>query len=269
MTQTSGPEPGYGTIVVMRSLLAWLAMLAAGLLGSVALTAYLLHQTVLNPDRPGQVLSAALDQPRLRHEILHDVVPGYQSIPAAQRHEINHALAGRRLQAAVRDVHVDGNGTIRLGPLRHQIGHTLRAHGQPQLARVVSDAAGGYTFHLPSLIGSRYAAGRRLAADVALKAGLAAAALYLLAFVVAPDRRRALRRIGIAVLLSCGGTLALYWLLPAAASAATHDVWVDAAATATRAFGSAIVTGLLPVAAGGLVLIGASFLIPRRPASRR
>jgi len=248
----------------MRSFLAGIAMLVAGLLGAVALTSYLVHQTVLNPDQPGHVLKAALSQPHLRHQILDDAVPGYSGLPAGPRHEVNQVLASKRLQNAVEQVHIDAHGRVDLGPLRTRAERTLRANGQPQLAQLLAQAGGPTSFQLPSTITHRYHQGRRLTWDVATRAGLAAAALYLFAFAVAPNRRRALLHIGLVVLVSCGGALALFWLLPNLAQSSSQNIWVDAVAAGTRAYGSDAVKGLLPVAAVGVVLALLSFLLPGR-----
>jgi hypothetical protein len=251
----------------MRSLLAGLALLLAALLGTVALTAYLVHQTVLDPHRPGQVLSAVLDQPQLRHRVLDTAVPGYGRLPSAQRHELNHVLSGPQAKRAINKVHISRGGEIRLGPLRHRLAGELRSHGQPRLADYVASVGGDATFTLPNPVAHKYAEGRRLTAKVATRAGLAAVALFALALAAAPDRRAALRRIGLIVLAACAGTLVIFWLLPDLASTLSSSIWVNAVAATTRAFGHAAVKALIPVAVVGLVLFAGSFLLPR-PAPR-
>jgi hypothetical protein len=251
----------------VRSFLAGLALLLAGLLGTAALTAYLVHQTVLDPHRPGQVLSAVLDQPQVRHRVLDTAIPGYASLPPAQRHQVNHLLSDPRLQHAIKKVRVNGRGEVQLAPLRHRLAQGLRSHGQPQLAQMVSTAGGDATFALPNPVADKYDAGRRLTHEVTTRAGLAAIALFALALAVAHDRRRALRRIGLIVLAGCAGSLAIFWLLPDLASTLSSSIWVNAVAATTRAFGSDAVKGLIPVAVVGVVLFAGSFLLPR-PAPR-
>src|SRR3954451_6484919 len=77
----------------MRSFVAGLALLLAGVIGTAALGAYVAHQTVLDPDQAGHVLAAALHSPKTRETILPRTIPGYDRLPQVARDRVE-ALAG-------------------------------------------------------------------------------------------------------------------------------------------------------------------------------
>ena len=247
----------------MRSFLAAVAVLLATVAGVVACAAYVAHDAVLDTSRSGQVLSSALKQKDLRDRVLSTALPGYGSLPSSYRSLVDQAAGSPQVTRAMKKVRIDPNGTVHVGRVRQQVVQTLRDRGQSQLAGVVASAGGGNTFKVPSSLMGHYRQARRSAWLVATRAALAAVVLFLLALLVARNRRTALAGIGVALLVCFGATLVLFSALPQVASRVTGNLWVQAAATAGGASQAKVVSLLLPVAIAGVVAVLVSFVMPR------
>lgn len=247
----------------MRSFVAGLALLLAGLVGTVALGAYVAHRTVLDPDRAGQVLASALGQPELRQMLLAKTVPGYQSLPQGYQDDLDRLVANPQLDHALRMLRVDSSGNVDVAPVRRELARKLRANGQPQLASQVAARDGQDTVRLPARISNRYASARDKTWLVATGGAAVSGVLFLAALVVSRNRRATLRAIGFTVLAVCGVIALLYWLLPVVAQSVSSNGWVDAATAVTRSQVPTMVATVVPVAAVGLALFVGSFFIPR------
>ena len=90
----------------MRSFIAVVALLLASALSTGALFAYLAHETVLDPERAGEVLSDGLDSPEVRTRILARAVPGYANLPEPHRAEVERAAQSRQVDRALSEVDV-------------------------------------------------------------------------------------------------------------------------------------------------------------------
>lgn len=248
----------------MRSFLTALALLLAAVIGTVALTAYVASQTVLSTHGSGQVISSALQQPALRHRILAEVVPGYETLPSPVQDELNKIAQNRKFDAAVKHVRVQADGTVQLAPLRHQLEHWLRAHGEAPAASILAAVGGPVTVHLPRPVAHRYAEARHTARTVAWVGGIVAVALLLLALLISRHRRRTLGGVGWTILASCAATAVLWWAIPGLAGLVSHQAWADAlAAVAGGASYPTVISILIPVAVAGAIVLIVSFLLPR------
>lgn len=248
----------------MRSFLTALALLCAAVVGTVALTAYVASQTALSPEGSGRVLSSALQQPALRHRVLAAVVPGYDSLPSSVQHELNGIVQNPKFEAAVRRVRVQADGTVQLAPLRHQIEHWLRGHGEAPAASILAAVGGPVSVHLPRPVAHRYTEARHAARTISRVGGIIAVALLLLALLVSRHRRRTLGGVGWTILASCAATAVLWWAIPALAGLASRGAWSDAlAAVAASASYPTVISILVPVAVVGAVVLIVSFLLPR------
>lgn len=251
----------------MRSFIAGLALLLAGLIGTAALGAYIAHRTVLDPERAGEVLAAGLEQPELRRMILSRAVPGYVRVPQEGRAALDRLAETSQVDRALRSVRLSPDGTVSLAPLRNELTQALRDNGQTGLAARVATAGGPDTVDVPARIFDRYERARDLTGLVATRGGLAAVVLFLVALLVSGNRRATVRAIGVTILLGSGVVALLYWVSPELAHAASASPWVDAAPAVRQSQTSTAVGILLPVAAIGVVLMAGSFLLPR-PKSR-
>jgi hypothetical protein len=251
----------------MRSFLAGIAVLLGGLIGTAALGAFVAHQTVLDPDRTGDVLASALQRPDLRHTILARAVPGYGRLPREARSALDQLAQTSQVESALRSVRLDDNGEVRLAPLRSQLTQALRENGQAQLAAVVASSGGPDAVSVPTNILDRYTTARNSAWLVATRGALVAVALFLVALVVSRNRAGTVRAVGITVLLGCAVVALVYWVSPNLAHAASSSPWVESATAVRDSQQSTVLTILLPVAAVGVVLLVASLLIPK-PARR-
>jgi hypothetical protein len=252
----------------MRSFLAGLAVLLGGVIGTAALGAYVAHQTVLDPDRTGEVLASALQRPELRETILARAVPGYRQLPREARSALDQLAQTSQVDGALRSVRLNDNGEVRLAPLRSQLTQALRENGQPELAARVASRGGPDAVSVPTDLLDRYRTARDAAWLVATRGALVAVALFVAAVLVSRNRAGTVRGVGLMVLLGCAVVALLYWVSPDLAHAASSSPWVESAGAVRDSQRSTVLTILLPVAAVGVVLLVASLLIPR-PAPRQ
>jgi hypothetical protein len=252
----------------MRSYLAGLAVFLGGLIGTVALGAYVAHQTVLDPDRAGQVLAAALEEPDVRETILARAVPGYGRLPDAGRAALDRLAQTSQVDTALRSVRLDQDGEVRLAPLRDELTRALRDNGQSGLAARVASSGGPDAVSVPVDVLDRYTTAGDAAWLLASRGALAAAVLFVAAVAVSANRRATVRGVGLTMLIGCAVVAFLYWVSPNVARAASNSPWVNAAAAVRDSQASTALTIVIPVAAVGLALVIASLLLPK-PVRRR
>ena len=251
----------------MRSFFAGLALFLSFLTGTVALEAFVAHHVVLDPDRAGQALSAALDEPELRERLLHRAVPGYRKLPQPVQTVADQLAGTSSAHRAVEKVSLSDDGTIALAPLQLELAQSLRTLGQPQLAAQLT-AVSGTTITVPEKYLSRYRDARETSWRVAVLGAAATLVLFLLALLLSPKRRRTVRSIGVSALLACGAAALLYWALPGVAGLVSSGSTGDVAAVVLRAERPAVLLMLLPVAVVAVVLVVGSLLArPRRTSS--
>ena len=268
-TYGGGPLPtdstdGSGTIGAMRSLLSALAVLLGSLAATVALTAYVAHETVLDPDQVGDVVAEGLGQDQLRERMLATVVPGYTDLPDTYRDDVDRAAGHPAVEDALADVTVDERGRADVGPVRRELAQSLRERGYPELASQVNATEGRDRLRLPGRLWEAYTDARDTSWLVATRGALTAAALFAFAVLVARSRRAAVRGVGLAVLLSGGAAALLLVALPVVAEVLVDAPWVGTIAdVASAASSSDLVEPLIPVGLAGAFLVVVSFMLPR------
>jgi hypothetical protein len=246
----------------MRSFVAGLALLLAGVIGTAALGAFIAHQTVLDPDRAGHVLAAAMDQPKLRETILARTIPGYDRLPRVAQDAVEAIAGTSQVSDALSTVQLSSDGTVALAPLRDQLTKTLRENGQAPLAAVVAASGGPARVDVPTDVVARYDRARDTAWQVATQGAIAVVVLFLVALLVSRNRRATVRGIGLVILVSAALVAFLYWVSPDVVRAASTSPWVDAA-TSVRDTEKPTVLGILvPTAIVGVVVMAVSLLVP-------
>jgi hypothetical protein len=252
-----------GTIVDMRSFLSFLAVVLASGLAVGSLTAYVAHETVLNPERAGDVLAKALDRSDLREEVMARALPGYTSLPSAYRSDVDRLADNPRVDRALSSVRVDPDGRADLTPVRRELAQSLEEGGYGQFASQVRTADDSATVRVPPRFWRPYTDARDTAWLVATRGALAAGALFLVGLLVARNRRRALAAVGAALVLSAGAAYVVLQTLPEIAEAVSTGRWAQAAALLDAPDAATVVSVLLPVAAVGAALFVVSLLVPR------
>jgi hypothetical protein len=249
----------------MRSFLAGVALLLAGVIGTAALTAFVAHETVLARRNADRLMVSALERPALRHDILQELLPTYDRLPPPVRREVNRITRSRDLDRALRHVRIDADGAVHLRPLRHDLQQVLRDRGMERQAAVLGQLPADGTVRLvPATVLEDYRAARQLTWEVATLGGLTAGLLLVAALVVAPNRRAALLTAGLVVLVGCAAGAALWWWAPALARFTGHGGWAPTLAALRDATTSQALLSLAPFAAVGLAAALASLLLPRR-----
>lgn len=248
----------------MRSFLAALALLVAGVVGTVSLSAYVAHRTVLDPHHSGRLLSSALRQPELRQRLLTEAVPGYETLPAPVRAGVDRVVQTPQFEKAATRVRIDAQGRVHLAPFRRQLERELRAAGLTQLAAGLHDADGPMTVRLPSSVADPYSAAQDRTWLVATRGAVTTVLLLLLAILVARNRRLTTAAAGLTVLAACAATAVLWWLAPAVVDVVASRAWGEALSQTRGALADTMVSALLPVAVAGAALVGISVLVPGR-----
>lgn len=240
---------------VMRSFVAGLAVFLAFLTGTAALGSYVARTVLLDPARVGQVVEASLRMPDVRDRILARAVPGYARLPGPARAAVAALADDPGLDRAARRIVLRPDGTVGLEPLQREIASRLRGT-LPQVASVVGSAHTRVT--VPATYVDRYQAARDNSRRLALGAALVTAGLLLVGLVVTRRRRRTVRSIGIAAVLSALVVGLLYWAVPSVLEVATANPLAGGAISVVRDERSDVLLRLLPVVVVGLVLaIGA------------
>jgi hypothetical protein len=250
----------------VRALVVGVVLFLSFLTGTVALEAYVAHQVVLDPDRAGQALGAALDEPDMLDKVLHRAVPGYRRLPVGVRATAAGVARTDAARRAVRQVRLDDDGTVALAPLQRELAGALRSAGQPRLSAQVAEASGGRVT-VPARYMTRYRDARSTSWQVVTVGTLATAVLFLAALLMSAHRRRTVAAIGVTALLSCVAAALLYWALPGIVGLAGSGSVADVAAVVLRAERATVVRTLLPFALVAVVLVVVAAVA--RPRSRR
>lgn len=249
----------------MRSFLAFLALVVAAVAATVGLLAYTAHETVLDPERAGEVLAEATDSAEVRQTLLERSVPGYDRIPAEYRAELDAVSRSERVSEALSDVTVDGEGNADVAPVRQELATALEQNGYGELAAQVRSTGGG-TVSVPARVWQPYVDARDTSWQVATTAAIVAAALFLVSILVARRRRGAVLAVGLVILVSTVVAGALFRLLPSLAPLVTDDQRVADLAALAGASTDTLVTLLLPFAIAGGVVALVSLAVPGRRA---
>lgn len=252
----------------MRSLLAALALLLATLTGTAALVAYMAHESILDPDRSGEMLSAALKEPELREELLTRALPDYQTLPQQYRDAVDRTAQSPAVDRALKRLEVDRDGNVHLGPARAQLAERLRAAGQQQLATRVEQTRTRDSVRLPQKVTRPYTDAGDSAWLVATRGAAVAAGLLLVALVVSRHRHRALAAAGVALLVVCGLAALAYSMLPRVAGVVTDEPWIAAAADAGLHYPPSVTSVMIALAVAGGALLVVSAALPRRTTRR-
>lgn len=233
--------------------------------GTAALASAVAQQTVLDPDRAGEVAEAALDDPGPAATLLARLVPDYPKLKNADRAAVNEATDSAEVRAAARQITFDDAlGEIDLLPLRQGLVVGLRDVDQP-LARSVAQDTRDSQITVPAEDLARYQDARRIVSPTALWGSIATAALLVAALVISPHRIRTLRSVGIALLLIVGVVGASYWLLTGATEGAGTSQSAQFAAIVIDVGKPRVVRLLVPLAIVAVGLILAALLIDHRP----
>jgi len=246
----------------MRSFIAVVALLLASAFATGALFAYLAHETVLEPERAGAVLSDGLGSSELRARVLARTVPGYANLPAPYRAEVDRAAQSTPVDRALSEVEVDSDGRADLSPVQQELSRALNDAGYPEVAATVERAGRGSTVRIPPRIWAQYTEARDASWWIATRAGLAAAALYLVGILAARSKRTALMSTGLALLISGALAWVSFRMIPELAPTFTRDPWLQDLAALVSAPTATIVATLLPVAVVGVLLMVGSLAVP-------
>lgn len=247
----------------MRSFLSFVAVALASLLAVLSLAAYVVHETVLDPQRAGDVLAKAMDGSELRDEVLSRTLPGYSSLPSAYRSDVDRLADSPRVDRALSSVSVDPQGRADFSPVRRELAQSLEKGGYGELAAQVRAAQTDASIRVPQRIWGPYEEARDTAWLVATRGALASAALFLVGLLIARNRRRAVALVGAAVALSAGAAFLLLRSLPQLVEEAATGRWARWAAAVSAPDTTAVTEVLLPVAVVGAALVVVSFFVPR------
>lgn len=245
----------------MRSFAAALALLVAGLLGTVALAGYVLVNTVLEPDRPGQVIDAALGDPDQRQRLVEEL--GRFGGPEAAE-QVDAVLDDPRVRERIEGLRLT-DGTVDVTALRQQIATELRERGHGAAASRVR--SGRTAIDLPGTYAEDFETLSRMASFAALWGTVGAVALVALAVLFTPDRRGVLRTTGVMILSTVALVLALFLLVPFLLRVINNTGLLAVGADVITAAGGGLVRPLIVVAIVGVVFLAAGLLWPksRRP----
>lgn len=253
----------------MRDLFSVLFYLLAAALGTISLLAALLAQQVADPQRPGQALAAALEEPAARAVVADEVTDRVLAErPELRRAEVKPLTSQVLAQPAVRDVlrsvATDESGNLDSAALTDEIASELRARGQDRLAAEVREQSGllppvGFSGLVEAVQRARIAAW-----TVSAVAGVGAALLAFFGFASGSTAARRWAGLGLAV--AAVGVLARLVLgsAPDVVGRDTHPVVVLAAGMGQVAAPSAFwpVVGCLLV---GVVCLLVAVVVARRP----
>lgn len=247
----------------MRFLLSTVALLAAALLGTVSLTAYVVHETLLAPERAGRVLSAALDEPSVRDRALAAVLPEYAALPDRYQKAIERSADDPAVKDVISKVRADERGRVDASAARDELVRALRTNGQSRLAARVAATPGPESIKLPNDMRAAYLSAGDAAWLLATRGGVVAAALALVGILLAPRRRWALAFAGVGAIAAAGGAVLLYSRLPLAVDLLGAGRWAEIAAEAAPQIPSAVNATLLVAAAIGAIVVVLAALAPR------
>ena len=237
-----------------------LLLLHVGLaLASVALSAWLVRRTALEPTRTAEVAEAVLESPELRQEIARQVSGriGQETgeLPFAIEPVVEEVLRQEETASLL-------GGTVVASHRR-----LLDANAPPVIIdttamNVLSQGRvpEQYTLAVPTI--GPLATARRLIDDWLPTVAVVAALLVVAGVAVHPNPPRALCQAGYWMVAATLTQVAVGYVVPVIVVPAVSDSpWADVVATAVRAYGRTVVRLLATVLAGGAValLAGASW----------
>jgi hypothetical protein len=244
----------------VRRFVAGLALMLAALVGSVALTSFVLSTTVLDPDRPGRVIEALMDDPGRRDQLADELLGTASSNPSLRR-ELDTLLDDPDVRREVRELRSRGDGSLDSRALSEQVARELDERGKARAASVLRRA--DPRMALPELYADRFTQLGDAASFAAVAGAATCAGLVLLAMSISPDPRRTATAAGFAVLLAVGGTVLLFHGIPRLLDLVSDSGWLPVAADSVRAATGDTVAPLIVVGGVGVVLVLAGLLWPR------
>jgi hypothetical protein len=247
----------------MRGFLAFVALLVGFVCATVAVVAYVAHETALDPRNAGAVLSEAVGTQDIRNRLLTEAVPGYDQLPGPIRGQVDRVADSPAVDRALEDVQVDESGRADLAPVGDELAQQLRSAGLDRVATQVESASGEVAITVPDRIMEPYASAREQSWQVATYGAVAAAGAFLLGLLVARNRRAALGGVGVSLLFSAGAAFVVLRSAPELAEWWGTDPWVQAGAATMDPGEPAVQTILIAVAVAGLLVAALSFFVPR------
>jgi len=244
----------------MRTFIASLALLLAGLVGTAALTCFVLSQTVLDRERPGQVIDAVIGDDDRRAELVEELAQLGGADTRQARRQIDRVLQDPEVRERVRELRRAGNGAVDVSELRDEIQAELERRGQNRAAAAVGQ--GDSQLGLPGDFAEDFDRFGRIADFVATAGAAVSAGLIGLALLVGSNRSRIAKAAGITVLFTVGGTLALFYAVPWLITQVSDSEVLQVAADATRAARTDVVPPLVVVALIGVALIAVGAFWP-------
>lgn len=249
----------------MRTTLARLLLALAALTGTLALTAHLTTQTVLNPDRAGTVARTLTGTQTGQRTLITEIetTSGHRFSDVG-RSQIAAALNDPKVTEALEEVRLERDGTVNLAAARDALRSTLVDSGRPGLAHKLS-TGGPVQVQLPAVLTDRYYAlrdGLQRFAHLGLLAALGLAGGSIL---ISREPARAMRRVGVVAIGAAAGSVVLFKVVPfALRTAAGTDVVADAwSALGSDAAGASM---LAATAGAALIVAGSVLGLLSRPA---
>lgn len=234
----------------MRSFIASTALLIAGMLAAVALIAHILSGTVLQPDRPGAVIAASLDDRERRAQLV-ETLAGVSGQSSATR-DISVALDDPQVREELRDLRLD-EGVVDVTALREEMSTQLTERGQSRAAAGV--IRGDPRIALPGDYAEKYDAASTMASFIATTGTIAVLALVWLAMLASTDRPHTARVVGIMALVIVGGALLLFLTVPWLLAKSPDSGWLLVGADALRSAGKDLVGPLLVIGGAGVIFL--------------
>jgi hypothetical protein len=214
--------------------------------------AFIAHHVVLDPERVGPALDAALSDRELADRVLNEMMPGYLVLDGALRAEIRQAALDPSVHVAAREVTLDPrSGEISLRPIQSEVAAQVSRFGLGNAATNTGDAA----ITVPRQDLQRYRQARDRSGEVAYIGGVITVVLLGVALLSSTTRLRTLRAIGLWSVLNCAVVGAAYWLAPALILAASTSIKARAAAVVASTGRRDALVLLAPFAVAGVVLV--------------
>ncbi len=252
----------------MRDVVSVLCFVLAAALGAVALTAALLAQQVADPERPGRVLAAVLDDPAARAVVAEEVsdrlLAEQPDLPSGQvRSVTRQVLAQPTVRDVLGSVEADASGNLDSTALADDIASRLRERGQGRLADEVRERAGLLPPTSISDLVEVVERARIAAWTVAAVAGIGAVLLAFFGFASGSTGPRRWAGLGLAVVATGVLTRLVVSRAPTLVGEDSDRVVVVAASLGRAATADAF----LPVVA--CLVVGAALLLAAVASARR
>jgi hypothetical protein len=243
----------------MRSFVASLTLFVAGILGTIALAGHILSNTVLEPDSPGQVIDAALEDPQHRKQLI-ERLTGITGKKSEATRQISKALEDPDVRERIRELRLD-RGAVDITALRNQVGAELKERGEARAAAQVR--RGQPRIELPGDYAEKFDKLATMASFAATAGTIAAVALVALAIGLSTDRPSTVTSAGLSALGIVGLALVLFLVLPLLLAELSDSGWVAMGAEILKDTGDGIVMPLVVMAAIGATFVAAGLLWPK------